>query len=157
MSLKRVNMPKSMDAVPSFLNDQWIATLATVDKHGKPHAVPVWFTFDEGKMHIQTDRKSVKIRNIVSNTNVVLAVYNMREEAVVVRGKARIVDDEEEFRKLTQAHIDKYNRLFNIAYKTKGIKYIKLDAEGRDNMGIPLFDTKVRCMIEITPKKILFW
>jgi nitroimidazol reductase NimA-like FMN-containing flavoprotein (pyridoxamine 5'-phosphate oxidase superfamily) len=146
-----------MDAVPRFLNDQWIATLATVDKRGKPHAVPLWFTFHKGKLYLHTDRKSVKVSHVLHNPNVAVAVYNMHEEAVIIRGKARTVDDEKQFRKLTQAHIDKYNRLFNIAHKTKEIKYIKLDAEGRDNMGIPLFNFKVRCVIEIAPEKILFW
>ena len=150
-------MPKTMEEVPNFLNTQWIATLATVDKHGKPHAVPVWFTFEEGKIHVQTDRKSIKIRNVLSNPNVAVVVYYMREEAVVMRGKAQIVDDEEKFQRLTQAHVDKYNRLFNIVHNTQGIEYIKLDEQGRDNMGIPLFDFKARCVIEITPKKISFW
>jgi general stress protein 26 len=142
--------------VPNFLNNQWIATLATVDKQGKPHAVPVWFTFDEGKVHVQTDQKSSKVRNVQFNPNVAVAVY-IHDEAVILKGKAYIIDNKEKFRKLTQAHIDKYNRLFNIAHNTQGIEYIKLDAQGRDNMGVPLFDYKVRCVIQITPKKVLFW
>jgi len=52
--------------------------------------------------------------------------------------------------------MDKYNRLFNKVRGTKGVEYIKLDKQGRDNMGIPLFDPKIRCVIEVTPK-ILFW
>jgi hypothetical protein len=118
--------------------------------------VPVWFTFDEGKVHVQTDRKSAKARNVQFNPNVAVAVY-IHEEAVILRSKARLIDNEEKFRKLTQAHIDKYNRLFNTAHNTQGIEYIKLDAQGRDNMGVPLFDHKVRCIIQITPKKVLFW
>lgn len=149
-------MPKTIAEVSNFLNNQWIATLATVDKQCKPHAVPVWFTFDEGKVHVQSDRKSVKVRNIQFNQNVAVAVY-VRDEAVILEGTTYLIDDEEKFRNLTQVHIDKYNRLFNITHNTQGIEYIKLDAQGRDNMGIPLFDQKVRCIIEITPKKVLFW
>jgi general stress protein 26 len=149
-------MPKTMAEVPSFLNEQWIATLATVDKQGKPHTVPVWFTFDQGKVHVQTDRKSVKVRNIQFNPNASVAVY-IRDEAVILNGKAGLIDSEEDFRKLTQAHIDKYNRLFNIAHNTQGIEYIKLDAQGRDNMGTPLFNYTVRCIIEVVPEKMLFW
>lgn len=79
------------------------------------------------------------------------------EEAVLIRGTGKIVEDEKEFVKLTQLHIDKYNRLFNIAHGTKDVEYIKLDEHGRDNMGILLFDSKVRCIIEVKPEKVRFW
>lgn len=45
-------MPKTLADVPAFLDMQWMATFATVDRAGKPHAVPVWFTFDDGKLHV---------------------------------------------------------------------------------------------------------
>jgi len=73
---------------------------------------------------------------------VAVAVYNYRDEAVVIRGKAQIIKDEEAFRKHTKAHIDIYNRLFNKVRGTKDVEYIKLDKQGRDNMGVPLFDPK---------------
>ena len=150
-------MPKASCDVPNFMDEQWIATIATVDAKGEPHAVPVWFTFDHEMIHVQTDRKSVKVRNIQRNPHVSIAVYNAHDEAVVVRGQAKIVDNEKKFKRLTQAHIDKYNHLHNAAHSTSGIQYIKLDAQGRDSMGIPLFDYQVRCIIEVKPEKILFW
>jgi len=149
-------MLKNLAEVASFLEREWLASFVTVDAEGKPHVVPVWFTYDEGKVCVQTDRKSMKVRNIKRNDNGAVAVYG-GEEAVIIRGRGRLVENEKEFVKLTQHHIDKYNRLFNIAYRTKGIEYIKLDAQGRDSMGMPLFDSKVRCVIEETPDKILFW
>lgn len=124
---------------------------------GRPHVVPIWFTYERGKVYVQTDRKSVKVKNLSKNPHVALTVYNYRDEAVLMRGKARVQEDEAEFRKHTQAHINKYNRLFNKVRGTKGVEYIKLDEQGRDNMGIPLFDSKTRCVIEVTPDKILFW
>jgi len=150
-------MPKTLDDVPAFLGLRWIAAFATVDKADRPHAVPVWFTFDDGKLHVQTNRRSVKVRNVQVNPHVSMAVYDERDEAVIIQGKAMLVTDEDEFRRLTQAHIDKYNRLYNIARNTRGVEYIKLDAQGRDSMGIPLFDHRVRCVIEVTPEKMLFW
>jgi len=149
-------MLKNMTDVSGFMEREWLASFVTVDAEGKPHVVPVWFTYDDERVHVQTDRKSVKIRIMKRNHNVAVAVCR-GEEAVVIRGKGKVVDDEKEFVKLTQRHIDKYNRLFNIAHKTEGITYIKLDEHGRDSMGIPLFDSKVRCVIEVTPEKVLFW
>lgn len=149
-------MLKNLADVASFMEREWLASFVTVDAENKPHIVPVWFTYDDGKVHVQTDRKSVKVRNIKRNDHVAVAVYH-GEEAVVIRGRGRLVDDDKEFVRLTQHHIDKYNRLFNIAHKTEGIEYIKLDEQGRDSMGIPLFDLRIRCVIEVTPDKVLFW
>jgi nitroimidazol reductase NimA-like FMN-containing flavoprotein (pyridoxamine 5'-phosphate oxidase superfamily) len=135
-------MPKRLDEVKTFMDRARLASFATVDSNNAPHVVPVFFTYDEGKVYIQTDRKSVKVRNLLRNNNVAIAVYR-GEEAVIIRGKARIIDDEKEFIKRTQEHINKYR--------------LKLDEQGRNSMGIPLFDTNVRSVIEVIPKRIIFW
>lgn len=54
-------MLKSLADAERFLEREPIACIATVDSEGKAHVVPVWFTYDNGKVHIQTDRKSVKV------------------------------------------------------------------------------------------------
>jgi len=149
-------MLKNLAELANFMEREWLASFVKVDAEGKPHIVPVWFTYDDGKVHVQTDRKSAKVRNIKRNDKVAVAVYR-GEEAVIIRGRGTVVEDEKQFVKLTQRHIDKYNRLFNIAHKTEGIDYIKLDEHGRDSMGIPLFDSKVRCVIEVTSETVLFW
>jgi nitroimidazol reductase NimA-like FMN-containing flavoprotein (pyridoxamine 5'-phosphate oxidase superfamily) len=150
-------MPKALAEVQGFMDNEWLACFATVDAHNRPHAVPVWFTYEDGKVHVQTCRKSIKVRNVLKNPYVAVTVYNYLEEAVVIKGRAHVIGDEGEFRRLTQAHIDRYNRLFNKARGTTGVEYIKLDEKGRDSMGIPLFDHKTRCIIEVVPDKILFW
>jgi hypothetical protein len=147
---------KNLADVACFMGKEWIASFATVDAEGKPHVVPVWFTYEKNLVHVQTARKSVKIRNLQQNSNVAVAVCR-GEEAVLIRGVGKIIADENEFVRLTQCHIDKYNRLFNIARRTKSVEYIKLDEQGRDNMGVPLFDSKVRCVIEVVPEKVRFW
>jgi len=135
-------MPKTQGEVQSFMNQERLASFATVGSKNEPHIVPVFFTYDDGKVYIQTDRNLVKVRNLAINDNVALAVYR-GEEAVIIRGRGRVIDNEEEFVKRTQEHIDKY--------------YLRLDEHGRDSLGIPLFDRKVRCVIEVAPKRILFW
>jgi nitroimidazol reductase NimA-like FMN-containing flavoprotein (pyridoxamine 5'-phosphate oxidase superfamily) len=135
-------MPKSLSEVSSFMQKEWLASFATVDAEGRPHVVPVFFTYDKGRVYVQTDRKSVKVRNLAKNSNVAIAVYR-GEEAVIIRGKGKVIADKNEFIKRTQKHIDKYR--------------LQLDEHGRDSMGIPLFDAKIRCVIEVVPEKILFW
>lgn len=138
-------MPKSLSEIPSFMNKVRVATFATVDARARPHAVPVFFTYDDGRVYIQTDRGSVKVRNLRRNENVVVVVFQgyHGEAAVIVRGKGRIIEDDGEFVRRTQEHIEKY--------------HIQLDEEGRDRMGVPLFDTEIRCVIEVISEKILFW
>jgi len=58
-------MPKSLDEVKNFMDRQRLASLVTVNPNNEPHVVPVFFTYDNGKVYVQTDRKSVKVRNPV--------------------------------------------------------------------------------------------
>jgi len=135
-------MPRSLKEAKIFMDRERLASFATVSPNNEPHVVPVFFTYVDGKVYVQTDRKSVKVHNLLKNNNVAVAVYS-GEEAVIIRGKGRVVDREEEFVKKTQDHINKYK--------------LKLDSQGRDLLGIPLFDKNVRCVVEVTPKRIIFW
>ena len=135
-------MPKSPREVQSFMEQEQLASFATVSFNNVPHIVPVFFTYDNGKVYVQTDRSSVKVRNLTRNNNVVVAVYR-GEEAVIIRGRGRVIDESEEFIKRTQDHISKYQ--------------LRLDEHGRDSFGIPLFNEKVRCVIEVVTKRVLFW
>lgn len=135
-------MPKSLTEVQGFMDRERLASFATVNPRNKPHIVPVFFTYNDDKVYVQTDRNSMKVRNLAKNNNVAVAVYR-GEEAVIIRGKGRIVDNSQEFVKRTQDHIEKYQ--------------LQLDRQGRDSLGILLFNEKIRCVVEVTPKRILFW
>jgi nitroimidazol reductase NimA-like FMN-containing flavoprotein (pyridoxamine 5'-phosphate oxidase superfamily) len=135
-------MPKTLSEVQNFMNREQLASFATVDPENKPHVVPVFFTYENRKVYVQTDRKSVKVRNLLENNNVAVAVYS-GEEAVIIRGIGRILEDNKEFIKRTQDHIRKYK--------------LKIDEQGRDSLGIPLFDREIRCVIEVIPERIIFW
>lgn len=124
------------------MEQERLASFATVGLENEPHAVPVFFTYEDGKVYVQTSRESVKVRNLLKNNKIAIAVYS-GEEAVVLRGEGRILDSDEELVKRTQDHIDKYR--------------LKLDQNGRDSMGIPLFDRELRCVVEIIPTRRIFW
>jgi len=104
--------------------------------------VPVFFIYKDGRVFVQADRKSVKVRNLMKNRNVAIAVYS-GEGAVIVRGRGLLIAQREEFVKRTQEHINKYR--------------LKLDMQGRDFLGILLFNDKIRCVVEVTPKRLIFW
>ena len=70
--------------------------VATVKPSGSPHVVPVLSIFFNEKIYFETDRNSVKVKNILKNNNVVAVTpggYGSR--TVVIEGKARIISDEE--------------------------------------------------------------
>jgi len=135
-------MPRSLSDVKGFMDRERLASFVSVGVNNEPHVVLVFFTYENGKVYVQSDRSSVKVRNVLRNGNVAVAVYN-GEEAVIVRGKARVVESDEEFVRRTRDHVSKYG--------------LRIDEYGRDSLGIPLFDKTVRCVIEVVPRKVMFW
>jgi nitroimidazol reductase NimA-like FMN-containing flavoprotein (pyridoxamine 5'-phosphate oxidase superfamily) len=134
-------VPRNESELEAFLRQERLATIGTVDSNGKPHAVPVHFVYAEGKIYVHTDRASVKVRNLISTPFAAIAVYS-KEEAVILRGPARIVVDET-FLSITEQFIAKYQ--------------YELDEQGKDSFGISIRDHKTRCVIEVQPEKISFW
>ncbi|MDH5746787.1 MAG: pyridoxamine 5'-phosphate oxidase family protein [Candidatus Bathyarchaeota archaeon] len=135
-------MPSNMKEVQSFMDGHSLASFVTVSLENAPHVVPVFFTYEDGKVYVQTGRNSVQVRNLLKNNNVAVAVYS-DQESVIIKGKGRIIEDDKDFVKRTEDHISKYR--------------LKLDKQGRDSVGIPLFDKKIRCVIEVTSNRIMFW
>ena len=63
--------PEDRDA---FLNQPRTAVLATTDRHGRAHAVPVWYSWDGTVFRIITERGSVKHRNAARGGRATLCV-----------------------------------------------------------------------------------
>ena len=93
----------------SFLVRQRVARLATADRAGKPHAIPVCFAYDGRLVHIALDEKPKdvpatrlkRVRNILENPNVALVADRYSEDwdllaYVMVRGRAELVQPESE-------------------------------------------------------------
>ena len=135
-------MPKNKEGIQTYMETQALASFATVGSAGEPHVVPVFFTHENGKVYVQTDRRSVKVMNLLNNNKMAMAVYS-GDEVVILRGKAQIVEDNEEFVRRTHDHITKY--------------HLKLDKNGKDSLGIPLFDKSMRCVVEVTSTHTAFW
>jgi PPOX class probable F420-dependent enzyme len=93
----------------SFLVRQRVARLATADRVGEPHGIPVCFAYDGRLIHIALDEKPKnvpatrlkRVRNILENPNVALVADRYSEDwdllsFVVVRGRAELVQPERE-------------------------------------------------------------
>src|SRR5512143_2963724 len=57
--------------------------LATVRPNGTPHLVPIWFVWMAGKIYLCTGADSVKVRNLLQNPHVSLALEDSNQPIVI--------------------------------------------------------------------------
>ena len=62
--------------------------LATVRPNGSPHLVPIWFVWMAGKIYLCTGADSVKVRNLMQNPQVSIALED-GSKPIVLEGRAR--------------------------------------------------------------------
>jgi PPOX class probable F420-dependent enzyme len=93
-----------MPFVPRLVRSARVAHLATADKNGRPHVIPICFVFDGNYFYSPIDEKPKRtapeklkrIRNILENPQVSLVVDHYDEDwrklsYVLVSGKARML------------------------------------------------------------------
>jgi PPOX class probable F420-dependent enzyme len=111
----------SHPAVREFLIAQRVARIATADKTGAPHLVPICFWFDGARLYFAIDEKPKRgrgtqlkrMRNILENPRVAFVVDHYEDDwsqlaYVMVRGAAQIVEDNEEYMLALRNLRDKY-------------------------------------------------
>lgn len=86
--------------VESLVSDeQLVAHLATC-RDGRPHVAPVWYRYDDGDIEIMTTGQ--KLANLRANPRVALSIQHDEsghpEWLVVFRGRAHVVEDEDQSR-----------------------------------------------------------
>ncbi|TBR09497.1 MAG: pyridoxamine 5'-phosphate oxidase family protein [Candidatus Nitrosotenuis sp.] len=124
-----------------FLKGQKILRLATIDKAGRPHLVPVWYSYSGAKFHIGTNTKTKKAKNIQKNNKVCFCVDDgvwSPIRGVMGNGKARLILQESTVKKIAKKILLRY-------FKNLNGKSAKELLDNTD------------CIIEITPSKITTW
>ena len=104
-----------------FVATQPVARMATADRNGLPHVIPVCFVVNGDALYIQIDQKPKKsatrplkrIRNLEENPNVTIVVDRYDDDWsqlawVMLRGTAEILIDNEEYRSAQQQLISRY-------------------------------------------------
>ena len=96
---QRSQITMSDEEISRFLNEQRVATLATVGPAGRPHLVAMWYAVIDGTVWFETKTKSQKAVNIRRNGAVTLMVeaghtYDTLR-GVSLEGNATIVEDPE--------------------------------------------------------------
>ena len=92
----------------AFLAKQRVGRLATVDRRGRPHVIPVCFAVSDDQVFISIDDKPKtvgahrlqRVRNLETNPDVALVVDDYSDDwlklaFVMVRGRARLVEIED--------------------------------------------------------------
>jgi PPOX class probable F420-dependent enzyme len=81
----------------AFLDQVRTITLSSIDHHGYPHSVAMWFVMDGDAAVMTTYSKSQKTKNIERNPKVALmaetgATYDVLK-GVLIRGQAELIRD----------------------------------------------------------------
>jgi PPOX class probable F420-dependent enzyme len=110
----------------AFLAARRVAYLATADRQGAPHVVPVCFVHAEERIYITIDEKPKRrgelkrLRNIAENPTVALTVERFDDADwaklgwLMVRGKAVILRDGSEHDAAQERLREKYRQLRNM-------------------------------------------
>jgi PPOX class probable F420-dependent enzyme len=94
---QREQIVMSAAEITGFLNEQRVATLATVGSSGQPHLVAMWYAVLDGVLWFETKAKSQKATNVRRDSRVTVMVetgdtYDALR-GVALEGRATIVDD----------------------------------------------------------------
>jgi nitroimidazol reductase NimA-like FMN-containing flavoprotein (pyridoxamine 5'-phosphate oxidase superfamily) len=82
--------------------------LSTTRPGGRPHAMPVWCVWVEGRLFFSTGRKSRKARNLAKNPRCVVSTV-VGTDSVVVEGVARRMRDSALSRRAANLYKRKYD------------------------------------------------
>lgn len=129
-------------SVRQFLTFARLGHLATVDSAGAPHNVPVCFWFDGAHFYFAIDEKPKRargmalrrMRNIAANPRVALVIDHYEEHwknlgYVLVRGRASVVDDREEYLLALRSLRDKYPQYRAMALTMELNPVVRIDPE----------------------------
>jgi len=124
-----------------FLKSQKILRLATVDKKGIPHIVPVWYLYKNGNFYVGTNTSTKKAKNVRKDPKVSFCVdLGVHSPIIGVMGigNAKLI--------LKKSHVSR------IAEKIL-LRYFK----SLNNKSAQELLSQTDCIIEIVPKKITTW
>ena len=125
-----------------FLKKQKILHLATIDKSGTPHIVPVWYMYNSKNIYVGTNTNTEKAKNIKTHKKVSfcvdVGVNSPSIFGVMGQGTAKLIKDTHTVSRLAKRILLRYFKNLN----NKSAQEILDDTD---------------CIIEIMPKKYAVW
>ena len=90
--MKRRN-PARLRAIEARLSRETTIWLATTRHDGRPHLVPVWYVWLEGKIYLSTGTDTQKYLNMYRNQSVSLALPDT-QNVIIIEGEAHAANHE---------------------------------------------------------------
>jgi PPOX class probable F420-dependent enzyme len=105
------NAPAAFKRIDRLLRDEPVVWLSSVRPDGRPHLVPIWFSWDGREILIASKPSAQKIRNIRANPTVMLALGEAEDDFDVglLEGAAELLDAPANA-VLPASHLAKYRR-----------------------------------------------
>jgi len=95
--------PEKRDFVNTFLAEPRIARMATANKIGQPHVVPVWYAWDGNTLWISAYADTRKVKDLQENPLISVAIDEVSQDgktqAVILEGKAVLLHEPAELLK----------------------------------------------------------
>lgn len=107
-------MPVNLEPneIEDFLRQGHTVIMTTIGKDGFPHSVPLWYAYIDGQIMVRKQKKSQGVRNISRDDRVCCLVETGEAwvdlKAVMIRGRAVEVTDEETLRRFREEQDSKY-------------------------------------------------
>ena len=102
-----------------FLTNGHTLIFSTIDKDGYPHSTPLWYVYMDGAVYTRGRTPSQKAQNINRNPQVSALVESGERwrdlKAVMIRGRAEIVEDEEVKQRYNELLNEKYGPYRTVA------------------------------------------
>lgn len=100
------------EEIKVFLADNKVCRMATVDKDGMPHVVPMWYVILDGEIYIETTGTTKKVKNVESTKKTAIIVdagdslYDYR--GVMMQGETEILNEKAFFKRFREALSQRY-------------------------------------------------
>src|SRR3989338_3611635 len=107
-------MALNRQEIDELLNKEEIAYIATTRPDGRPHVMPIWFIYHEGKIYFETDITTAKSKNIQHN-NKVMIVFGGKN-TYIVEGSVKWCKENELGFPIRKMYWDKYGKDMDDSY-----------------------------------------
>ena len=98
-------MPKRRDQVAmtdkeiwDFIESQKTVQVATINKDGTPHLMPLWFAIEDGRIVLETFTKSQKVKNLERDDRISILFEDgdtyEKLRGVSIKGRVELVQDD---------------------------------------------------------------
>ena len=101
-------MPLNKQEIQKLLTTSDICYIATTTPDGNPHIAPIWFVYHDGKVYFETDKTTVKFKNLQKRNKVAICFGG--KHTYLVEGLVRWSKEKELNFPIRKMYWDKYGK-----------------------------------------------